>query len=134
MYLIAYDKNDIIYYRLESLKDIFLLKTKQSKAFLVLSDLNKFNWGIYSGGTEELVKLKFDPNLAGYIDEKFWMENQEVRYTDDGIILNLKVKISNEFISWIMGWGDKVKVISPIKLRNEIMNRSKKFIGIYTSK
>lgn len=134
LYLIAYDKNDLKYYRLETLKDITLLKTKQSKAVPMLSDLNKFNWGIYSGGTEEIVKLKFDPNLAGYIDEKFWMENQEVRYTDDGIILKLKVKISNEFIAWIMGWGDKVKVISPIKLRNEIINRSKKIIGLYISK
>lgn len=69
--------------------------------------------------------------MDGYIDQKQWMENQEVEYVKDGIILKMKVKLSYEFVSWVMGWGDMVEVIAPAKLKKEVLERANSIIKKY---
>lgn len=130
-YLIAYDANDIKFFRIETIESIKILKTKQSKPAPSLTDIFRNSWGIYTGGEEMEVKLKFSRDMDGYVNYKFWMENQDIEYVKDGIILKMKVKLSYEFISWVMGWGNDMEVIAPVKLKNEIINRAKNIMKKY---
>ncbi|MBN8571962.1 MAG: WYL domain-containing protein, partial [Ignavibacteria bacterium] len=42
-----------------------------------------------------------------------------------------KVKLSYEFIAWVMGWGKEVEVIKPTQLKKEITQRAKDIVALY---
>jgi len=133
-YLIAYENHDIKFFRIETLEEIKVLKSKQQKETPMLKDIFSNSWGIYTGGEETEVKLKFNWDMEGYIDQKQWMDNQVIDYDKDGIILKMKVKLSYEFIAWVMGWGDMVEILAPAKLKKEVLQRAQSIIEIYKKK
>lgn len=130
-YLIAYESRDIKLFRIETLEEIKVLKTKYKFDVPLLTEIFRNSWGIYTGGEEINAVLKFNRQMDGYIDQKQWMENQEVEYAADGIILKMKVKLSYELVSWVMGWGDLVEIIAPAKLKKEVLNRASSIIKKY---
>ncbi len=131
-YLIAFDKKEIKFYRIETITGIKLLRTKQSLKAPEISEIFSKSWGIYTGGEEIDIKLKFGRGWDEYLENKFWIENQKITYEKDGVILEFKVKQSYEFISWVMGWGDEVEIISPLKFKKEIINRAKSILKKYS--
>lgn len=130
-YMIAYDFDDLKFYRIETITGIKILRTKQVKNPPEIYEIFKNSWGIYTGGEEMEVKLKFPPGWNEYLENKYWIENQETEYVKDGIILKMRVKHSYEFISWIMGWGDEVEILAPINLKKEVISRANSIIKKY---
>ena len=63
--------------------------------------------------------------------EKFWIENQEIKQTDEGFELSMKVKLSNEFIAWVMGWGDAVKILEPKELKEAVLKKAGAILKSY---
>lgn len=131
-YMIAYDFDDLKFYRIETITGIKVLRTKQVRNAPEIYEIFKNSWGIYTGGKEMEVKLKFPPGWNVYLENKYWIDNQEIEYVKDGIILKMKVKHSYEFVSWIMGWGDEVEILSPVKLKKEVLQRAQSIIIKYT--
>ena len=67
----------------------------------------------------------FYPDVAGYIQEKFWHDNQEIHTQDDGsIIFEAEVAGTKEIKFWIMSWGSKAEVLEPESLREEIRSET----------
>ncbi len=130
-YLITYENHDLKIFRLETLEEIKVLKTRYKIDIPPLAEIFRNSWGIYTGGEEINAILKFNRNMDGYVDQKQWMTEQEVEYVNDGIIIKIKVKLSYEFVSWVMGWGDKVEVIAPVKLKEEVLRRASSIIKKY---
>lgn len=130
-YMIAYDNHELKFYRIETITGIKILRTKQVKDAPEISEIFKNSWGIYTGGEEMEVKLKFARGWDEYLEHKFWIENQKISYVNDGVILDIKVKQSYEFISWVMGWGDEVEILSPLKLKREVICRAKSILDKY---
>lgn len=130
-YMIAYDNHELKFYRIETITGIKILRTKQVKDAPEISEIFKNSWGIYTGGEEMEVKLKFARGWDEYLEYKFWIENQKISYVNDGVILDIKVKQSYEFISWVMGWGDEVEILSPLKLKREVISRAKSILDKY---
>lgn len=130
-YMIAYDIDDLKFYRIETITGIKILRTKQVKNAPEIYEIFKNSWGIYTGGEEMEVKLKFPPGWNEYLENKYWIDNQETEYVKDGIILKMKVKHSYEFVSWVMGWGDEVEILSPLKLKSEVISRAKSILDKY---
>ncbi len=69
--------------------------------------------------------------MGEYIEEKFWMENQKIEYIKDRIILTMRVKLSFEFLSWVIGWGGEVEIIEPKELMQEVIQKAKEIINKY---
>lgn len=130
-YMIAYDIDDLKFYRIETINGIKILRTKQVKNAPEIFEIFKNSWGIYTGGEEMEVKLKFPPGWYEYLENKYWIDNQEIEYVKDGIILKMKVKHSYEFVSWVMGWGDEVEILAPAKLKKEVLGNAKAIINKY---
>ena len=47
---------------------------------------------------------------------------------------NVKVAVSDGFVSWIMQFGDKIKVIRPNHLADSVSSKAKKIASVYEEK
>ena len=98
-------------------------------------DQNDFwqgKFGLFPGEQTEVV-LKFSSTIRHHIEGRQWHASQVVENSIDGdLLLNLKVGLSPELISWILGWHQHVKVIKPIKLRKKIQDYLGKTLKLYS--
>lgn len=88
-------------------------------------------WGVFTGGERKPVRLLFEDSLKDYLKSRLYQEDQEIWVREDGVELKMTVRINYEFISWVMGWGDKVRVLEPEELKEEVIQRSKAILKIY---
>ena len=95
----------------------------------VISDYRKNSIGIF-GGEEYDLELEIKYPMANTIKERLWVDNQEVDETKykDRIIFKAKMKGGPEIISWILSMGDCVKIITPLKLKEEIHKKLENMI------
>jgi predicted DNA-binding transcriptional regulator YafY len=89
--------------------------------------------GIGVGEKVRTIKLKFAPELSRLMEETIWHPSQKLeRQTDNSAIMTLQVFDTPELKSWILGWGDKVEVLGPQKLRREIITSSSRTLSLYS--
>lgn len=126
------DSDEIKCYLIERIIDIRFTDKKSSvKNLPGAYNIYEKSWGTYSGGEAYDVELEFSKGTGKLIKDKIWIENQEITDKDDFVIMKMKVKLSYEFIAWVMGWGKEVEVIKPIELRKEILQRAKDITSLY---
>jgi len=78
------------------------------------------SFGLFQGKPISL-KVLFDPELSNYIQKRKWHQSQRIQQLKDGsIILSLKASGKEEIKSWLLSFGPKAKVHSPLSLRKEI--------------
>lgn len=130
-HLITLHNEDIKFFNLEYIDKLSL--SRQRVKFKTAPDifsLYRNTWGYYTGGEEVEVKLKFNKDSGSYVAEKLWMENQKIDYVTDGVILTLKVRLSFEFIAWVMGWGGEVVVLKPTGLKKIIFKKATELVNL----
>ena len=75
------------------------------------------SFGIISGPIAELTLL-FDADIAPYVSERTWHSTPRVEELADGRVrLHLRVGVSQELLSWILGFGGSVEIEAPDTLR-----------------
>lgn len=88
-------------------------------------DANKYfdsSWGIIVEGEAKTIKLKFDPGIARIFEETIWHPSQMLKRQKDGsLLMTLQVMDTVELYSWILSWGDRVEVLEPEELREDII-------------
>ena len=102
-------------------------------------DANEFlgsSWGISVYGEVKTIKLKFaDPEIIRIMEETLWHPSQVLERQKDGsVIVTLKVTDTIELYSWILGWGEKVEVLEPAELRQEIIETAREMLAVYHEK
>ncbi len=72
-------------------------------------------------GTPERIEVAFGPKIARYVRERVWHPSQEVADGPDGS-LHLTLHVVNDWAlkSWILGFGQLARVLSPAALAAEI--------------
>lgn len=100
---------------------------KRNRGFNIYEQLDSA-WRVISD-TPEKVVVQFDKSVSSWIAEKKWHKSQNVDTLANGDIrLSFNVAVNNEIIGWILGFGDKIKVISPKKLKSEISQIAQKIV------
>ena len=67
------------------------------------------------------VVLRFEPTAARLVSERTWHPSQRLRsLPGDRAELSLRVGLSPDLTSWILGWGDQVEVVKPSTLRDAV--------------
>ena len=90
---------------------------------------NKF--GLFSADQAD-VKLKFSKEISHHIEGRVWHNSQEFNKMKNGnLVLSMKVGLSPELISWILGWHRNVKVLKPEALVNEIKKNAEEINNLY---
>lgn len=99
-------------------------------------DANKFfssSWRVIAGGEVKTVRLRIvDPEIVRIMEETAWHPSQVLKMQKDGsMMLTLKVSNTVDFHSWILGWGEKIEVLEPQELREEILQTAERIAKIY---
>jgi predicted DNA-binding transcriptional regulator YafY len=114
-------RSDIRIFALDRIK--MLHQTKESFELPQDFDLEVFlgtSFGVYQG-EPTLVKIRFSPEVAGYIREKIWHESQKLEPQEDGsIIFEALVAGTEEIKHWILGWGSQAQILEPDRLKEEV--------------
>jgi predicted DNA-binding transcriptional regulator YafY len=99
--------------------------TERSYQFPENYDFEKFfnqNFGVIKEEAFEVV-VEFSGYAAEYVAERMWSPDQKLTRKKDGTVkLKFSASSEPELISWILSFGDKVKMIKPDWLIEEIRN------------
>ena len=120
-YLIAYNsvKGIIKHFRVDKMLDIKLngRKREGEKVFNSL-DMAAYTgkmFGMY-GGEDERVRLECDNALAGVMIDRFGKDISLIRLDDKKFAVNVEVAVSRQFLAWIIGLGEGVKIVGPQRI------------------
>jgi predicted DNA-binding transcriptional regulator YafY len=94
-------------------------------------DASSYAKSVFSmfGGEETKVMLRFSNELAGVVFDKFGQDISIIKDGENHFRCSVNVMVSPLFLSWVMSFGNKVKILSPKsvvddlkKLISEIQN------------
>ena len=125
------DLNKARFYLIEKIRNIkFTNRKTKIRTLPTMYEFLKNSWGIYQAGEVVKVVLLFDKKCT-HIKNRIFINNQEIEETDEGIYFKARLKISNEFISWVLGWGNKCKVIEPASLKKDVKRIATEILDNY---
>ena len=101
------------------------------KTFFDSADYSGKIFNMFSGDTQRLDICCHNSILEEILDR--FGQNGELRNAEDADHFRMVTKsiVSDGLVSWIMQFGDKIKVISPESLRNDIVEKAKSISELY---
>jgi len=134
-YVIAYchKASEIRIFKVDRIESIQLLDERYSvpEDF----DANKYlgsAWRIIVDGNVKIIKLRFSPDIARIARETVWHPSQVTELHPDGsAIVTMNVSVTVELVSFILGWGEKVEVLEPEELREDVIQTAKAILKLY---
>lgn len=72
-------------------------------------------------GTPQRIQLRFDAEIAELAAERRMHASQTMQWRSDGALdVELRAPVCPPLISWLLGWGSQVQVISPAALADRV--------------
>ncbi|MBE6547107.1 MAG: WYL domain-containing protein [Ruminococcaceae bacterium] len=135
-YLVAYDSEakKIKHFRVDKMLKVRLLDEKRegSEAF------EDFDPAVYSqrlfgmyGGEAVNVRILADNSLAGVVLDRFGL-NVTILNRGDCFEFSVKVMISPTFFAWVLGFGGKMKILSPDEVAAQAAAIAEEALAQYT--
>nr|WP_263327142.1 WYL domain-containing protein [Neobacillus sp. Marseille-Q6967] len=121
------EENNPRNYRLDRMRNVTITDNKFTHKRKDLSTYVQNSFHMF-GGQDEWITLQFtlDQNVLNGVIDKFGIEADIRKEDDETFLLKAKAKLSPGLKAWILAWGSKVKVISPLTLVNEIKEEIQK--------
>ncbi len=115
-YMITYKEkyNSFAHYRVDKMENIKLTDTPRTMPENDF-DLSLYTKSVFSmfGGEETKVTLEFENSLVGVVFDRFGIDIPILKTDDRHFSCTVNVAVSPHFLSWIMGFGAKAKIVSP---------------------
>ena len=136
-YLLAFgDKEqEMRTYRVDRMRDIRLTSQPRegAEAFRAI-DLTSYTQRVFSmySGKQESVTIRFINPLLDTVIDRFGTSGVKYYKADDkhfNVVVN--VEISNQFFGWICGFGNKAKIIDPLKVKEQFAEYIEKIKKLY---
>ncbi len=139
-YLIGnYDKYDnLIHLRLDRMRAVEILDDKSRHFSEVTAYTDSFDvvdytkklFGMFGGDFEE-IDLRCSKDILEMVTDRF-SENLFIRnVTDEHFSITVKAAVSEGLVTWIMNYGDKIKVLKPQSLIEKIKFRAETITNLY---
>lgn len=117
-YMVAYDSEEdkIKHFRVDKMLQIELTEDKRDgKEQFTMFDMAVYAKKMFSmfGGAQEKVKLECKNDLAGVIIDRFGKDIMIIPSDEHHFRINVDVEVSQQFLAWIIGLGEGVKILSP---------------------
>ena len=133
-YLITYKAkyDNYAHYRVDKMEGIELVEADRilSDEPFDLSSYSKSMFGMYSG-EETDVSIEFDNSLVGVVFDRFGTDISIIQKGDERFTCRVKVAVSPHFLSWIMNFGKKAKIIAPDYVAEQMLSLAKEVSEIY---
>ena len=87
---------------------------------------------MFSGSLKQLDFI-CDNSILEEILDRFGSGALITKSTEDNEHFRMRIKIvvSEGLVSWIMQFGNKIEVIEPLSLREQVMERAKEILSVY---
>ena len=117
-YLIAYDNenNKIKHYRVDKMLKISLVdEQREGKEQYKKFDIARYTRGLFGmfGGEETKVTLEVHNSMVSVIIDRFGKDIYITPVDEDHFRTNVNVSVSSQFLGWVMSLGDKVRIVGP---------------------
>ena len=96
-----------------------------------LAEFCSNRFGVFVGEIQRL-QLSIRPEFVHYFQNRSWHPTQKTRLKKDkSMLLEMKVPLSPELITWILGWHTAIKVLRPDSLKAEITKKLQETLEQY---
>ena len=139
-YLIGnYDKYDnIVHFRLDRMRKVTLTdiprryfgEVSDYSEYFDIADYTSKLFSMHSGKLET-VELCCNREIAEQVFDRFSTNIFIKNFNDQSFDFSVKAAVSEALVTWIMNYGDKVKVKSPESLKQMIKSRAKAVLDLY---
>ena len=135
-YLIAFDSNEnkVKHFRVDKMLHIELTDQLREGR----EHFDKFDIAVYSkqtfgmfGGEEEIVRLEGENSLVGVIIDRFGTDIIISETDDEHFAVNVKVAVSRQFLSWIIGLGEGIKITAPESVVKKMQQEAERLVRQY---
>jgi predicted DNA-binding transcriptional regulator YafY len=135
VYLIAWShrRSALRILKLDRIERAMLTTQRFEKPAINVNDLLKWAWGIWVGDDDlKQVELIFKPAVARRLMESIFLPTETKTLLPDGSLRwTAEVNGLLEILSWVRGWGDEVKVIAPVELREKVIEDLRSTLALY---
>ena len=128
---------ELTHFRVDRMTDIKILEGKRTNIQDVIGS-KEFNIAKYSqqmfsmfSGEAENIQLLFDASLINVVIDRFGEEIFISKQGDEHFAVGVKVAISTAFMAWLFQFGDKVRIISPKSLVDEMKSMAESVANLY---
>ena len=134
-YLLALSpRHGITSYRVDRMSDITLTDEKRVPCpELTGKNLTSYAnrmFSMFSGDTVA-VKLRFHRDLSNVVIDRFGKDTMLIPDGDDHFVFTVQVAVSPLFLSWVIGFGSKAKILYPQSVIDECKALCKEILGQY---
>ncbi len=128
-YIFAYChlRNDFRFFKTGRIEQATILNEKFERKDIDKQDLPLSFW--QSDIATQDVIFEIDKKCLSDVEE--WLGIENIKLKNDKYIAEVKLPFDNGLVSKIISYGSGIKVISPITLRDEVINSAKAIIGLY---
>ena len=81
-------------------------------------------------GETVTVRLRIHNSLAGVVYDRFGLDSMLIP-DGDHFILTTQVAVSPMFLSWVIGFGNKIQILSPQSVIDACQNLCRETLGQY---
>jgi len=116
-YLLAHSqRHGVTSYRVDRMQDIKLLPESRTpcpelSGKALIEHANRL-FQMYSGETTA-VKLRFHRSLVNVVIDRFGRDTMLIPDGEDHFVFTVNVAVSPMFLSWVIGFGSKAKILHP---------------------
>ena len=134
-YLLALsERHGITSYRVDRMMDIKLLDTKRTPCpeltGAALTEHANRLFQMYSGN-ETNVKMRFHRSLINVVIDRFGKDTMLIPDGDEHFNFTVNVAVSPMFLSWVMGFGSKAKILYPQSVADELCKLCREAMNQY---
>lgn len=135
-YLVGYDSEAgaIRHYRVDKMLHIRMTEEpregREHFRRLDMADYAKKSFGMF-GGKEQSVKLLVDNSLAGVIIDRFGKSVMMIPADQEHFTVNVTVLVSSQFLGWVFSLGDKVKILGPGEVAEQMKREGERLLEQY---
>ena len=95
-----------------------------------LSEYSKTMFQMFNG-EETDVSIEFENKLVGVVFDRFGADVPIIKSDEEHFICHVKVAVSPHFLSWVMSFGKRAKIISPEHVVEEMYTLARDIAEIY---
>ncbi|MBR2107727.1 MAG: WYL domain-containing protein, partial [Treponema sp.] len=131
---LSHNKNEVRIYALSRMQNVNLIEeTFEIPQDFDLNNYVDLSFGIWNNKEEPVeYELLFNSSVNTYILEREWHTNQTVEQNADGsVLLKFKSNQKQQVLSWVLSFGNAVKVVNPPELVEKVKEEINKMIEKY---
>lgn len=135
-YLIGYDSSSqkIKHFRVDKMRNIRMMEQKREGENVFRQvDVSKYtnmHFGMFSG-QEQTVELLCQNQSIGIIMDRFGTETRLCKVDEEYFRATINVVVSNNFLGWLIGLGDDIKIVGPENVLQMMQERVQSLMEMY---